>query len=166
MNQTALYITEAVSEYITEPERFHLSNLVSANNNVEDINRSLYALTRIRRFFSDQHAFEEFRQILNLTISCVSQTQERQWGDFQTPPRLVDQVCGYLYQQGISTRVIIEPTYGIGNFVLGALKAFPAAELLYGVEVQEKYQWNLKIALLHHALCGRQTSTARQYIYT
>jgi hypothetical protein len=68
-------------------------------------------------------------------------------------------VCGYLAQQGISPRVIIEPTYGAGNFVLGALKAFPRAELLYGVEAQEKYQWNLKIALLHYALCGHQTST-------
>ena len=54
--------------------------------------------------------------------------------------------------------MIVEPTYGAGNFVLAALKAFPLARLVYGVEIQEKYEWQLKMSLLLEALDGRRPS--------
>jgi hypothetical protein len=71
----------------------------------------------------------------------------RQWGDFQTPPELAEKVCHYLAEQGISPHVIVEPTCGVGNFLLAALKAFPTIELAYGVEIQGMYIAQLELAL-------------------
>jgi hypothetical protein len=62
-------------------------------------------------------------------------------------------------ESGISPRLIIEPTYGAGNFILATLKLFPMAELVYGVEIQEKYEWHLKIILLLEALRGHRART-------
>jgi len=84
--------------------------------------------------------------------------KDREWGDFQTPPGLADQVCNYLVEIGLSPGVIIEPTYGAGNFILAVLKSFPTAKLVYGVEIQEKYEWHLKLALLTEALRGHRAS--------
>jgi hypothetical protein len=65
-------------------------------------------------------------------------------------------VCRHLAETGVSPQLIIEPTYGTGNFILTALHSFPNAELVYGVEIQEKYQWHLKMALLTQALRGHR----------
>jgi hypothetical protein len=153
MNQTTHYITEAVSEYVTGSNQTRLFNTISACNNVERANEVLYRLTGIRRFFPNYKAFEEFQHLLTLPVSTSSsQHEDRQWGDFQTPPGLVAQACHYLAESAVAPRIVIEPTYGAGNFILGVLKAFPTVELIYGVEIQEKYEWNLKIALLSEAL--------------
>jgi len=159
MSQTALYIAEAVAEYIVEPSRAHLLDVVSAYGTVEYANEKLRHLTGIRYFFPDPMTFEEFRRILMVPASSTNSFDGREWGDFQTPLGLAAQVCRYLVEIGISPRIIVEPTYGTGNFILAALRSFPTAELVYGVEIQEKYEWHLKIALLIEALKGRRTST-------
>lgn len=158
MRQTALYIAEAVSEYIVEPSRTHLLDMISAYDTVERANEELRRLTGIRRFFHDHEALKEFRRILMLPASSTVPCKNREWGDFQTPPGLAAQVCHYLVEIGVSPRIIVEPTYGAGSFILAVLKSFPTVELVYGVEIQEKYQWHLKLALLIKALRDHRTS--------
>jgi hypothetical protein len=82
----------------------------------------------------------------------------REWGDFQTPLPLAMQVCRYLAASGVAPRVVIEPTCGTGNFILAALQSFPTVELVYGVEIQEKYYQRLKTVLLPEALRGRRAA--------
>jgi hypothetical protein len=62
-----------------------------------------------------------------------------EFGDFQTPAALADQVCGRLVQLGISPINVIEPTCGVGAFVLAASKAFPGATAIHGAEVNPEY---------------------------
>ncbi|MBM3118874.1 MAG: SAM-dependent methyltransferase [Chloroflexi bacterium] len=157
MRQTALHIAEAVSKYIVEPSRTCVLDMISACDTVERANEELRCLTGVRHFFHDREAFEEFHRILMLPASSAVPHKSREWGDFQTPPGLATRVCRYLAEIGVSPRIIVEPTYGTGNFILAALKAFPTVELVYGVEIQEKYHWHLKLALLIKALSGHRT---------
>lgn len=145
-------LREAISEYIVGPNRPGLLDALSAYGTVEYANEDLRRLTGIRRFFPDVRAFKECRQVLTLPVSDAESRKSREWGDFQTPPGLAAQVCRYLVETGIAPRIIVEPTYGTGNFILAALKSFPMAELVYGVEIQEKYEWCLKFTLLIEAL--------------
>lgn len=158
MNETAFYIAEGVSEYLVEPSRTRLLGEISAYDTVERANEGLHRLTGIHSFFPVHEAFEEFRRVLTLPAPSADAHKDREWGDFQTPPGLASRVCHFLAGIGISPRIIIEPTYGTGNFILAALKSFPKVELVYGVEIQEKYEWHLKLALLKEALRGRLAS--------
>jgi len=158
MSQTS-FIAEAVKEYRTGADHPLLFELASAYGDFDQANKRLKALTGIRSFFPDQKTWAEFRQVLASPVEGEEMLQEREWGDFQTPPRLVDQVCRYLANLPISPQVIIEPTYGLGNFILGALKYFPAAKLMYGVEIQQKYEWQLKLNLLTEAMQGSRPIT-------
>ena len=158
MSQIVSHIAEAVSEYLTGPSRTHLFDAISTYNTVEQANEGLHRLTGIRSFFPDGEAFEELRRLLLSSTPTVGDRRDREWGDFQTPPGLASQVCRCLLETGISPRIIIEPTYGTGNFIFAALKSFPKAELVYGVEVQDKYEWHFKLALLMQTLSDRRPS--------
>lgn len=152
MNHTAL---EAGLKEIAESSHAHLLDAVTAYDTIERANDELRHLTGIRDFFPTREAFKNSRQILERQAPATSATG-REWGDFQTPPSLAAQVCDHLRTAGLSPRIVIEPTYGEGNFIRAALAAFPTIELVYGVELQEKYQWHLKLAILQEALLGRR----------
>jgi len=61
-------------------------------------------------------------------------------GDFQTPRHLTDAICKKLSIEGLKPDVLIEPTCGIGNFIVSALKYFPSLKYIYCVEIQPKYK--------------------------
>jgi len=164
MNRTFHYIAEAVSEYDTEASK-SLHKAISHYDTIQPANSELFRLTGIRNFFATSQALSAFRQVLELPPSNEESRSNREWGDFQTPPELAAGVCSYLAKTGVSPRIVIEPTYGAGNFILAVLKAFPTIELVYGVEKQEKYEWHLKIALLVQALGGSRI-TAEIQLYS
>ncbi|MCL1960969.1 MAG: hypothetical protein FWG56_04190 [Desulfovibrionaceae bacterium] len=62
-----------------------------------------------------------------------------EFGDFQTPDALAVQVCRYLYALGLRPDAIVEPTCGVGAFVLAAAHAFSDAREVLGYEVNESY---------------------------
>src|SRR3990172_9112294 len=150
-------IAEAISDYIVDPIRPSLIDLLSAYDSTERANDELLQLTGVRHFFHNRTAFEEFQRALALTAAGPDLHTSREWGDFQTPPELATKVCHYLVEAGISPQIIIETTYGEGNFILAALKSLLTVEFVYGVELQEKYEWHLKTALLIEALKGPRT---------
>lgn len=156
MSQTGLHVAEAVAAYTICPANTPLVGLLPPATTTELANQTLRRLTGIQQFFADHEALEAFQAAIATPPEQVV-PNERQWGDFQTPPQLARQVCAYLVANGISPRVIIEPTYGAGNFILAALDAFPEIDLIYGVEIQEKYAWRLKMALLARSLCAPQS---------
>lgn len=170
MSNTAFRIAEAVSEHIVELSQTRLTEMVASYKTLKRANDGLRYLTGIHHFFESQTEFDEFRRLIMLPAQTLDSRKSREWGDFQTPSGLAKQVCQYLVETGISPTVVIEPTYGMGNFILAALEAYPAIKLIYGVEIQEKYEWHLKIALLIKALLGRHTSAEielhRESIFT
>lgn len=58
-------------------------------------------------------------------------------GDYQTPPELVARVLDVLARQGIRWTRVLEPTCGMGNFIVGALQ-HPALDVqtAHGIEIQ------------------------------
>src|SRR5436309_15001998 len=61
-----------------------------------------------------------------------------EFGDFQTPLALAREICSLLVQHGIKADSILEPTCGIGAFLVAAAEAFPKARLL-GWDINRDY---------------------------
>jgi hypothetical protein len=169
MSQSAVCVAEAAAKYVVQHETMAQWAFV-ADSPREHANESLSELTGITGFFPDQETFEAFQQTILSPGQQVGARKARQWGDFQTPRDLAARVCRYLVQQGVSPRVIVEPTCGEGNFVLAALEAFPATELVYGVEIQEQYVWQLKMALLargfRESACSTRVQICQDDVFT
>ena len=63
-----------------------------------------------------------------------------EFGDYQTPEDFVDKVCLYLKNNlNINPKYILEPTFGLGNFIKGSLKAFNNVDNIFGIELNKKY---------------------------
>ncbi|MCX7067604.1 MAG: hypothetical protein NTW85_07935 [Methylococcales bacterium] len=76
-----------------------------------------------------------------------------EFGDFQTPDNLARAICIKLVEWGISPNIIIEPTCGIGAFVLAAAHTFPLVNEIHGFEVNALY-----LEKLHHRLAAIQNT--------
>jgi hypothetical protein len=62
-----------------------------------------------------------------------------EYGDFQTPGGLADSIVAFLRDTGISPSVIIEPTCGLGSFVLAAIDGFHAVRQVFAYDIREDY---------------------------
>lgn len=62
-----------------------------------------------------------------------------EFGDFQTPPSLAVAVCSLLKRRGLEPKSVIEPTCGLGSFLVAAVEAFPSIERLVGLDVNSVY---------------------------
>jgi hypothetical protein len=62
-----------------------------------------------------------------------------EYGDFQTPPELAEQVCKLLADRGMNPAAVLEPTCGIGNFLLAAVEQFPGVSAALGIDVNDGY---------------------------
>lgn len=139
-----------------EVNQTRVLNLMKSYRTTAQANEDLYTLTGIQQFFRDADEYETLCSML-MAPTPLGCNENREWGDFQTPFCLAEQVCHYLIETGVSPRVVIEPTYGTGTFILAALALFPTVQHVYGVEIQAAYTWHLKMSLLMRALQGCQT---------
>lgn len=73
--------------------------------------------------------------------------QKIEFGDFQTPDALAVSVCECLKRLGIAPEVIIEPTCGVGAFVVAAANAFHEAKSIRGYEINAAYLDELRSKL-------------------
>lgn len=80
----------------------------------------------------------------------VRSNQRIEFGDFQTPEGLADRVCLHLADGGVRPATIIEPTCGIGNFLLSALRHFPEARTALGLDINDQYLSRLQGRLAEH----------------
>ena len=69
------------------------------------------------------------------------------FGDFQTPRALAEEVCGFLRARSVNPRSIIEPTCGVGNFLLAAADTFSGADRLVGADVNDSHLTDLATAV-------------------
>jgi hypothetical protein len=74
----------------------------------------------------------------------IEKKRRVEFGDFQTPDLLAVQVCNHLHAIGLRPDVIIEPTCGVGAFILAAAHAFNDARAVLGYEVNESYLETLR----------------------
>lgn len=69
-----------------------------------------------------------------------------EFGDFQTPRSLAREVCSLIESTGFSPASVIEPTCGRGAFLQAALEAFPGAGHFLGVDRDDGYVREARIA--------------------
>lgn len=69
-----------------------------------------------------------------------------EFGDFQTPLGLSREVCSLLIEQGVVANTVLEPTCGVGAFLVAAGEAFPKAKLL-GWDINPDYVEQARAAL-------------------
>jgi len=62
-----------------------------------------------------------------------------EFGDFQTPDALAFEICERLVALDIRPDIVVEPTCGIGAFIVAATRAFPKARIIQGFEVNGDY---------------------------
>ena len=83
----------------------------------------------------------------------IEQEKRVEYGDWQTNFELACRVCLLIKNQGITPEVIIEPTCGIGNFILASVIVFgDTAKDIYGIEIYKPYLNELKFRFLEYAL--------------
>lgn len=87
-----------------------------------------------------------------------------EFGDFQTPVALAQEVCSLLVQQSIAASTIVEPTCGVGAFLIAAAATFPNARLL-GWDINPDYVEQTEAALFD-AGAAERTSVGRQDFFT
>lgn len=70
----------------------------------------------------------------------MSGNEKKEFGDYQTPIDFCYKVCEYIKRQGFSvtTKAILEPTCGIGNFLSAAFSVFGCSNT-FGIEINKKY---------------------------
>lgn len=68
-----------------------------------------------------------------------------EYGDFQTPLELAEQVCQKLIQLGVNPNTIVEPTCGIGNFIDASSRLFRSTGRILGVEINHQYVEEIRI---------------------
>src|SRR5262249_27263975 len=62
-----------------------------------------------------------------------------EYGDFQTPLPLAMQICGLLAARGELPQAVVEPTCGVGNFMMAAFQQFPDLRRGIGLEIKAEY---------------------------
>lgn len=65
--------------------------------------------------------------------------QTAEFGDFQTPPALAQEVCSVVSRLGVKPAAIVEPSCGTGTFLATALDCFGEAKRGVGIEIDPGY---------------------------
>ncbi|MDR1680571.1 MAG: SAM-dependent methyltransferase [Prevotellaceae bacterium] len=115
-------------------------------------------------FFEKEDDFKQIRETLMNSQSIVAESQV-EYGDYQTNQQLTQLVCNYLSNKNINPQILIEPTCGKGNFILSAIQTFKNLEQVWGIEIQEKYLWQLKFSLLEYYLKNPQANKPEIHLY-
>ena len=72
-------------------------------------------------------------------MSKITQNKKIEFGDFQTPIELAQIVTQKLVSLEVKPDIVIEPTCGIGNFLLASSNTFKSATKLIGIEINPLY---------------------------
>lgn len=115
-------------------------------------NQILSELSGINDFFRTHDEFLSFKECLKPAHWVQETINRREYGDFQTPNELTDQICDWLSTRNINPSVILEPTFGKGSFLISSLKSFPHCECIIGIEIYLPYYWETKFRILEFFL--------------
>ena len=69
-----------------------------------------------------------------------SKNLKKEYGDYQTPSTFANEVCAYIHRHfQVNPNIILEPSFGIGNFVNSAINVFDKVEKIFGIEINTRY---------------------------
>ena len=84
--------------------------------------------------------------------------QQVEYGDWQTPAELTERALARCLASGFEPRTVVEPTCGVGRFLLSAARVFPGATLV-GSDINAEYCAEATSALRD---AGARASIARE----
>jgi hypothetical protein len=84
------------------------------------------------------------RKVICAQKAMAARSKRIEFGDFQTPLSLAEEVTRKISDLGIAPDVVIEPTCGIGAFVAAASIQFPDAKV-YGYELNDQHLIQLSL---------------------
>lgn len=134
--------------------------LIKSYPDIDSINSALERLTGIINFFSSK---ADVKKLIDYIEKDEHQDIIEDYGDFQTPQLLTDQICSLLASKGIDPQILVEPTCGNGNFIVSALKYFKSLKYIYCVDIQEHYEWALKTNIIIHASGAHKNITIEHH---
>jgi hypothetical protein len=120
-------------------------------------------LSGINDFFPTKSDFLLFLDLLSPRPEVAETVARREYGDFQTPHNLSKTVCRIL--ERLSPKILVEPTFGKGSFILSAIETFPTLEQIYGVEIHEPYSWHTKFSILEFFIERPTLTRPSIYLY-
>ena len=126
---------------------FFRSN-AGALKSLEEANGLLQNKCGIRNFFVEETDLLYIVEELNETKISETYESNAEYGDFQTNQILTARITKKLKTEGVSPKIVVEPTCGKGHFILATLHTFDEIEKIYGVEIQKKYTWQAKFNIL------------------
>lgn len=119
----------------------------SSAEGMDKINRELLDKTGSGIVFEDM---DELERAISGWEDAIVLGDVVEHGDYQTPSWFCDVVCDYLVNDyGVQPEVIIEPTFGKGNFITSSVRKFSRLEKVLGVELQSGYCSYAKINVLN-----------------
>ncbi|MBN1328347.1 MAG: methyltransferase [Candidatus Heimdallarchaeota archaeon] len=135
-------------------------SLISANEIIED-------MSSIKDFFKSDSKLDEFIKFTceRYHTSGTFTTNDKSWGDVQTPQWFVKEIYKIISQLDFTPDVILEPTFGDGNFLLTSLDYFPKDKFLYGIEIQEKHIWNFLLNIIERIILEKKKLPIQLKIY-
>ncbi|MBD5304272.1 MAG: SAM-dependent methyltransferase [Bacteroides sp.] len=127
-------------------------------------NSIIKKLCGIVDFFSSDQEKCEF--VLTYDCKTISAYEDRvSYGDWQTPFELAEKVCDAHLSKYGNPDIVIEPTCGLGAFVLSALNKFQDVKEIHAIEINGQYTTELKLKLLLRALESPLRKYPDIYIY-
>ena len=139
-----------VNKYIFSPSLKNFFNDLR-HLTLKEINRRIEEVSGIETFFDKAEEWETFLN-KHLLPAKNSIRPAAEYGDFQTPFQLTEQILKLLKKKNIRPAILIEPTAGKGNFILSALRHMPALQNIYAIEIYKPYIWESKFKILDYFL--------------
>ena len=143
-----------------------MRNLINRIHNTDytEANSIIRSLSGIVDYFSSEQDKIDFISILEINTSIVCEDRVS-YGDWQTPMSLAEKICDIHLSKFGSPDIVIEPTCGLGAFVLSALRKFQNIKEFYAIEINRQYASELKLKILLNALTSPSQSHPDIYIY-
>ena len=118
-----------------------------------EANTTLQECCGIHSFFHSEEAFNGLKTGLeNSKAEEQHKGDRRAYGDFQTNSDLASTIVQRIKEKQGYPEFILEPTCGTGTFLLEAIRQFPSAKKLVGIEIYEPYIWASKFKILEYFL--------------
>lgn len=126
-----------------------LRKTLREGNSYVAVNRLITTAAGILDFFPNQDDLDEFRGFIPNASSVIVREERAEYGDFRTNLALAQKVVALLKSEGGSPTVLIEPTFGKGNFILAALHNLIGLKQILGFEIHKPYVWEAKFSILN-----------------
>lgn len=120
--------------------------------NYVEANSLLKKVCGINNFFSSQFETTELLDEIKNYNSLFSESNRREYGDFQTNESLASQVAEYVFSKINDFEFLLEPTCGKGNFILASIILSNSLRKIVGVEIYQPYIWETKFKILNYYL--------------